>query len=88
MIEKKKIKNLILQKSKISGFAQISSIWIGWILGVVPKVPEWKIAHIKWSKKAQNIRKSKKMRDLEGPTSFRPFENTLYNKETSQTSVE
>ena len=31
---KKKFKNLILQKSKISGFAQISSIWIGWILGV------------------------------------------------------
>ena len=26
----------------------------------VPKVPEWKIAHIEWSKKAQNTRKSPK----------------------------
>ena len=25
-----------------------------------PKVPEWKIAHIEWSKKVQNIRKSPK----------------------------
>ena len=31
---KKKLKNLILQKSKISGLAQIGSILVGWILGV------------------------------------------------------
>ena len=31
---KKKLKNLILQKSKILGLAQIGSILLGWILGV------------------------------------------------------
>ena len=39
----------------------------------VPKVPEWKIAHIEWSKKAQNIRKCQEH------TAIRPFENTRYS---------
>ena len=29
-------------------------------------------------KKSKTSEKVQKMRDLEGPTSFRPFENTLY----------
>ena len=29
-------------------------------------------------KKSKTLEKVQKMRDLEGPTAFRPFENTLY----------
>ena len=39
----------------------------------VPKVPEWKIAHIEWSKKAQNIRKSPKNKRFRGTYCIPPF---------------
>ena len=39
----------------------------------VPKVPEWKIAHIEWSKKAQNIRKSPKNKGFRGTYCIPPF---------------
>ena len=39
----------------------------------VPKVPEWKIAHIKWSKKAQNTRKSPKNKGFRGTYCIPPF---------------
>ena len=39
----------------------------------VPKVPEWKIAHIKWSKQAQNTRKSPKNKGFRGTYCIPPF---------------
>ena len=38
-----------------------------------PKVPEWKIAHIEWSKKVQNIRKSPKNEGFRGTYLIPPF---------------
>ena len=38
-----------------------------------PKVPEWKIAHIEWSKKAQNTRKSPKNEWFRGSYVNPPF---------------
>ena len=39
----------------------------------VSKVPEWKIAHIEWSKKVQNIRKSPKNEGFRGTYLIPPF---------------
>ena len=39
----------------------------------VPKVPEWKIAHIEWSNKVQNIRKSPKNEGFRGTYCIPPF---------------
>ena len=39
----------------------------------VPKVPEWKIAHIEWSNKVQNIRKSPKNEGFRGTYLNPPF---------------
>ena len=39
----------------------------------VSKVPEWKIAHIEWSKKVQNIRKSPKNEGFRGTYCIPPF---------------
>ena len=45
----------------------------------VPKVPEWKIAHIKWSKKAQNFRKSPKNKGFRRTCCIPPFwEHPVY----------
>ena len=38
-------------------------------------------------KKSKTSEKVQKMRDLEGPTTFRPFENTLYTTTTLQSAV-
>ena len=39
----------------------------------VTKVPEWKIAHIEWSKNVQNIRKSPKNKGFRGTYCIPPF---------------
>ena len=45
----------------------------------VSKVPEWKIAHIEWSKKVQNIRKSPKNEGFRGTYLIPPFwEHPVY----------
>ena len=82
------------KKLEIRKYANLSQPWNLTFLEIeifqlffqsyVPKVPEWKIAHIEWSKNVQNIRKSPKNKGFRGTYCIPPFWEHPVDKDTNR----